>query len=76
MKGKAVRWINEILGTNWKHRVLKPSTFLIPGIIGCVYDKLCQTNYFVPSLIAGLLAGAVMVHDNIKRYEDTKNKRI
>jgi hypothetical protein len=70
-----VSWLDEILGTNWKHRALKPSTFFVPSIIGWTCDKTSNTHYFVPALIAGIVAAAAMVYKNIGDYDDSKHKR-
>ena len=70
-----MRWIDEILGTNWKHRILKPSTLLIPSIIGWTCDKSYETDhFFVAALIAGIIASSAMVHDNIKNYNSSRGK--
>jgi F0F1-type ATP synthase assembly protein I len=70
-----VQWVDEILGTNWKHRTLKPLGFLTPTIIGWVWDKLCQTNYLEPSLLVGIGIGAAMVYKNIQNYNNIERER-
>ncbi len=60
-----MRWYDEILGTKWKHRILKPLTFIGPTVAALVHDRMYETNFFILSAIAGFLCMSTMMHHNI-----------
>ena len=61
-------WIDEVLGKSWKHKIVNPSTLIVPSTIAFVHDKLCSTGYFIPSLVACIIAVSLMIHHNIGVY--------
>lgn len=62
-----MRWADTILGKSVLHKVLKPMTLVVPTVVAVLWDSIAETQYFVPSLVAGFLTMSFMIYYNIEK---------
>jgi hypothetical protein len=62
-----VGWVDTILGKNWLHKVVKIGTLVVPIIAALASDCVEETQYLVPSFVAGFVAMSCMIYYNIDK---------